>query len=79
MEVANEIVAMIRLDNLEEINTVKTALEKIVKQEKKVGFKNKLLTDWECEVLEELSEALVGYSQNNPTPIQNERNGLKVL
>lgn len=77
MEVANEIVAMIRLDNLEEINTVKEALQKIVNHDRKTGFKNKILTDWECQVISELAESLLGYTQTNPP--QNEGSGLKVL
>lgn len=68
MEIVNEVVAMIRLDNLEEINTVRNALHKVVQMERKLGFKQRLLSEEEVGALQDIASSLVGYTQT-PDPV----------
>ena len=70
MEVVNEVVAMIRLDNLEEINTVRNALHKVIQMESRLGFNQKLLSQEEKEALQDIASSLVGYNQVNEPPQQ---------
>lgn len=43
----------------DDINKLKSALDKIVCETKEVGFKNKILTESEIKILIQLSESLV--------------------
>lgn len=70
MEVVNEVVAVIKLGNLGEIDTVRNALHKVVQMETRMGYNQKLLSTEEREVLHSIASSLVGYNQVNEPPKQ---------
>jgi hypothetical protein len=54
MEIAITNIAMVQLNGEKEINLFKSAITKVIASQKKIGFRDKLISNEEFELLKEI-------------------------